>query len=422
MSYRSWRALVARAIGGQPAGQHAEHGMQPWAESLAKCSRCGLCLSACPTYAITGREADGPRGRLALVEAVWRKLLPVGYASPSFARCLLCGRCSRLCSAKIPLQEIFLAARSLLNVGAPWRLWGRVWGAHPRIADLLQMAIAPLGGIETLKRRLALPPLALAPQGAWADAPKKPDVLFFPGCLTRRFYPKLGEVCLEALGQCGHRPLHLPGLPCCGRPLALQGQRLTSLLRRWLAHAEPYPDARIVTSCPACLDTMRHIWPQVGGLRPAEREQLLALAARATDIFSLLADLKGWHGGGRVVWHRPCLATTEASASALALLGDYEVVVESEASGCCGAPLHCLPRTAMRTNPAPWSGKGKLEQQLPLRVQREALEHRAELLVTTCPGCMWQLQAVRLLGATPVAVRHPLELLLRRPEAGKIRR
>ena len=39
-------------------------------EDLAKCVHCGLCVNACPTYAITGLEAESPRGRIYLARAI----------------------------------------------------------------------------------------------------------------------------------------------------------------------------------------------------------------------------------------------------------------------------------------------------------------------------------------------------------------
>jgi glycolate oxidase iron-sulfur subunit len=42
----------------------------PSIDDLSKCVHCGLCVNACPTYAITGLEVESPRGRIHLEKAV----------------------------------------------------------------------------------------------------------------------------------------------------------------------------------------------------------------------------------------------------------------------------------------------------------------------------------------------------------------
>ena len=42
-----------------------------------QCVMCGLCLPHCPTYAIAKMEPESPRGRIALVRALYEEQLEV---------------------------------------------------------------------------------------------------------------------------------------------------------------------------------------------------------------------------------------------------------------------------------------------------------------------------------------------------------
>lgn len=81
------------------------------------CMRCGFCLPACPTYAVTGDDFDSPRGRIALAKAVADGQLSPddpGFAQ-AFDRCIGCLACQEVCPSGVQYNRIFEQARAFIE-------------------------------------------------------------------------------------------------------------------------------------------------------------------------------------------------------------------------------------------------------------------------------------------------------------------
>src|SRR5438045_7703300 len=59
-------------------------------DDLATCVHCGLCLDACPTFRVRGREADSPRGGIYLMTQSKRGTLRIDAAQVKHTTVCLC--------------------------------------------------------------------------------------------------------------------------------------------------------------------------------------------------------------------------------------------------------------------------------------------------------------------------------------------
>lgn len=77
-----------------------------------QCVMCGLCLPHCPTYSIANTEAESPRGRIALIRALYEQQLEVNDTiSMHIDQCLTCMNCERVCPANVDYEKIIDAGR-----------------------------------------------------------------------------------------------------------------------------------------------------------------------------------------------------------------------------------------------------------------------------------------------------------------------
>ena len=80
------------------------------------CVHCGLCLPACPTYTITGNEADSPRGRIQLMRGLSDGVIG---ATPSVREhldlCLDCRACETACPSGVVYHELIEETRAKLS-------------------------------------------------------------------------------------------------------------------------------------------------------------------------------------------------------------------------------------------------------------------------------------------------------------------
>lgn len=369
-----------------------------------RCVACGLCLPHCPTYRMTGSEADSPRGRVMLVRGVLDGSLPLtADVAVHLDRCLVCRACETACPSGVAYGELIDGAREMASQS------GRgVRGLARWLPRLLasQMLLEPAGW---LRFRDYYPALGES-RGA---------VSLFVGCVSRLVDAGTLRAAIFVLNRLGY-DVHVPrGQGCCGAmhrhggdPLhaeALARRNLDALAPR--AANEPaqeraqergQEDMPIVFVASAC------------GASLAEYgcygERGKAFARRATDIVSFLGQAHGWEAEAiaplpeSVAVHEPCSARNVLRNAAdsyrlMERIPQARVVSLPGNAQCCGsAGLYFLDQPHMAGT-------------LLADKMQSARGGDTRYLVSTNYGCArWLAKGLRDEGRT-VEVMHPVTLL-----------
>lgn len=396
--------------------------------ALDACVHCGFCLQACPTFLVTGDEADGPRGRIELMRSLERGLLTPEDDGLQYHldRCLGCRGCEPVCPSGVGYGRGLEAVRERIAAIQPPPLIARLalWFLTTPLISRFVYAFARMVRATGLPRRLAgsgrigftMGMLAASerrdsglgirdwygPHQSRIPNPPSPTLLF-SGCVMDGVFSHVHAATIRTLrvNDCGTT---VPaGQVCCGALHAHAGlvEAARELARR---NIEAFGDGNepiVVNSagCGALLKDYGHLIP--------DDPRAARFAARVKDVTELLADagpVPATHPGLAVAYDPPChllhaQRVSEAPLQVLRQISGVNVILARDAEKCCGsAGMYSV------TEP------GLSKDVLVMKVDR-LVEAKPDVVVTGNPGCIMQIGAGLAAGRVPTPVRHPVEVL-----------
>ncbi|MGA2035547.1 MAG: (Fe-S)-binding protein [Thermoguttaceae bacterium] len=411
-------------------------GIRP--EHLLDCIHCGLCTSACPTYAELGDENDGPRGRIHLMRLVAEgQTALTERMAGHLQRCLDCRACEAACPSGVhygrliePFRLAMHAADTRLEKRLDWFRMLVLLQLFP-YADRTRRLLAPVRllqrlGIFAAAERLGLfnlvpgplgrmlpllpPPVKLGPRLPKflpAVGRKRARVALFVGCVADAMFRPTHWATLRVLQQNGCDVFVPEGQGCCG---AIHFHAGDGLGARRMADANLVAfeldryDAIVVNhgGCGAMLKDYGLHWQD--GLQPHRAK----FAAKVKDVHELLDGLGVVPPSGRIeavaTYHDSChLAHAQGVSSPprnlLAKIPGLELRPLPETGLCCGSA----------------GTYNLLQADMSDRLSRRKIENilgtGAQIVLAANAGCLLQILREVRQGRHRLLVMHPMELL-----------
>lgn len=372
-----------------------------------QCARCGSCTVVCPVFRVTGRETLTARGKLHLL-ATELADSPSSHFQDIFAQCLLCGACEDNCSRQLPIREQIVQARSTFS---------HLYGRHPLQRVLVRMALSKPALLEGLVRAgVSLSRLSLLPaesglrlklglledhattapgsrdQQSPAKIPGNAGLSYFSGCLARYLQPSISEATVALAGDVtGQAPYAPDAQVCCGLAAWSAGriEEARALARKNIEAFAQAPGP-ILTSCASCSWHLLK-YPTLFEDDPQWREKAEQFSSRVREFTSFMDESlqEGKISAARstrLYYHEPCHLRFDKGhrGAALQLLGKIDhisLVNSAESPHCCGqGGLFHL-------------GYPELSDTIFSQAYEQFSRGGADVVLTTCSGCLMQWQA-----------------------------
>ena len=408
------------------------------ATEIHRCLKCGNCRAVCPVFCETLDESYGARGRVALVEALLEGTLDLsrGFAD-RLSKCLNCKSCVEACPSGIKVDDLVLAARvEIFEKGRfPWlkKFIFRHLLKRGRLLPPISKTIAfierkILKGLPPSSPYRVLLPVVKVDKDrnlpVFADRTfmeKLPEVIspkgkprmrvgFFVGCATNMIFPTVGEAAVRALVREGFEVVIPRGQVCCGVPVYTAGDRQDArdLAKANINAFRKHKLDAIVICCASGGLAFKRDYEHVLGLEPE------ALGAPVYDISEFLVKFGKLEFGDRqaaaegtpmtVTYHDPChlnrgQGLADAPRRLLEAVPHLRFVEMEESDRCCG-------------------GGGTFSfshYDLAKEIGRKKVNYiaatGADIVATSCPSCMMQLEDMLRRNGLPQKVVHIIQLL-----------
>ena len=410
----------------------------PEQDLLRSCVHCGMCLSSCPTYRITGQEMSSPRGRLWLMNAVaeGRMDLLDPVFDEQMYQCLNCRACEAVCPSGVHYGPLVEASRAQLEQHRKRPIMQRALRKVTLgwlFADVSRMRLV-VGGLRLYQRsglawlakrtgalrllRLEAQESMMPPLGGsflipgkeeWRPGRATHNARLFNGCMMGTAFAGTNRAAARVMAHNGAEVTVPVRQQCCGALAVHNGMmdEARVLARQNIEAFEASGEDPIIVTAAGCGAALKEYGFLLKG-DPVYAERAEKFSSRVRDVTEFLAQrpvAKPAHAVNRTVtYQEPCHLAHAQRISAqprmlLSSIPGLKLVELRESSLCCGsAGIYNILRPEMAN-------------QLGDRKAGHVIDTGVNEVVTANPGCHLQLRSSLERNGSAIGVKHIVEVL-----------
>jgi glycolate oxidase iron-sulfur subunit len=410
---------------------------------LNKCMKCGFCTYFCPVYQEEKIETSVARGKNMMIrELLSGNLDYTNKFHELLNKCTLCMACTGSCPAKANIPNIIVAARADYaenrGVGFIYRIVYKWLLPHRRLFGDVVRFISWFQGIFLPKTEGTISHLSLilSALGKGRNVPRiapkflrdivpilnspspekrtKMRVGYFMGCMTDFVMPELGERIINFLTNHGVEVVVPKEQGCCGAPVFLSTGDFDTGRKMADTNVKAFEGLDyIISDCASCTSALKD-YSKFLADTDDRKEAYSKFGEKIKDVSQFLVDILKLSPstyktsdeikGKKITWHDPChlgryLGISNQPRQIIKSIPDVDFVEMPNANLCCGMA----------------GSFGLYYYELSKNIADKKVDSikaaGADIVVSSCPGCIIQLIDSSIRNKLPVKVMHIMDLL-----------
>lgn len=388
------------------------------------CTQCGICLPACPTFAMSKDAEQSPMGRIRLMRALENGSIE-GKAVEKLESCLGCYSCESVCPSRVNFGKLldeslarlreqrslpritrmmlWLACRTAFIKSSVQVTWlAQILGLRTLLAKLGLLKLMGLQRADALLGRVGYPSEL---KNRIRQSRYDQRVALFTGCFSSVMEQEIQQASIDVFNALGLEVILPEGQGCCGALHRHNGELETAgkLARNNIkAFSADKADA-IITSSSGCGASLKKYGEWLEGEELAtpvmDVSHYLANALKQRKLVFDRLPLK-------VALHTPCTLRQgedqeEAVVELLLKIPGLEVVPLSGESRCCGA------------GGSQMLSQAEMADALRDDIVDEIKATGADVLISSNLGCAMHLREGLAQAGIDIPLQHPVQLISR---------